>query len=117
MDRYSIKGAFAVECGVEEIFAEPVNARGPGLRVTQEALSRRSYEVEASEIGAIRQKREWSRCVVRLIANIQQSVRTHFDIDRMRILLYPSRLTPSDEVQIRRDDAGVVWLGKQPDAR
>lgn len=33
---------FALECAVEEVFVEPVNARGPGLRRTQEALSAQS---------------------------------------------------------------------------
>ena len=103
----------AVECRAEEIFAEPVNARAVGLRTTQEALALHGHDAEAAAVAAIRKKTEWSRYVVRLIANIQRRVRAHYDIDRLRFLLYPSRLTPSDEAQIRRDDAGLVWLGKE----
>lgn len=33
----------AVECGAEEIFVEPVNARGPGLKLTQNALAAIGY--------------------------------------------------------------------------
>ena len=103
----------AVACGAEEIFCEPVNARGPGLRATQEALEQHSHHAEAKAIAAIRKQAEWSRYAVRLVSCVQRSVRDHFDIDRLRILLYPSRLTPSDKAEIRRDDTGVVWLGKE----
>ncbi len=102
----------AVECGVEEIFTEPVNSRASGLKVTQEVLDTSGYFTEATAIAGIRQKRNWSRYVVRLINSVQQSVRTHTDIAKLRILLYPSGLAPEDEVRIRRDDAGVIWLGK-----
>ena len=36
----------------------------------------------------------------------------HANISKLRILLYPSELTPEDEARIREDDAGVIWLGK-----
>ena len=47
------------------------------------------------------------------IATIQQSVRTHSDINKLRFLLYPSGLMEEDEARIRKGDAGVVWLGKK----
>ena len=53
-----------------------------------------------------------SKYVPDLIANVQQSVRRHFDIAKLRFLLYPSRLLPKDVEQIKEDDAGVIWLGK-----
>jgi len=102
----------AVECGAEEIFVEPVNARGAGLKATQEVLNDHGHRAEATAIGTIRQVKEWSRYVVRLVSAIQRSVRAHYDLDRLRILLYPSRLTAEDVARIRGDDAGVVWLGK-----
>ncbi len=101
---------FAVECKVEEIFVEPANPRGGGLKNCQEALELWGYETEAKAIGRIRKRRNWSRYVVDLIANVQQSVRQHFDIAKLRFLLYPSRLLPEDEARIRKDDAGVIWL-------
>ena len=103
---------FAVDCGAEEIFTEPVNPRGPGLRLTEEALQDNGFDDVATAIANIRRRGNWSQYVVRLIANIQHSVRAHSDIGCLRVLLYPSRLNPADEVQIRRDDEGVVWLGK-----
>ncbi len=103
---------FAVACGAEEIFAEPVNPRGPGLRMTQGVLADATYHESARAIAGIRQRRNWSSYVVGLINNIQRSVRSHADIKKLRILLYPAGLTAEDEIRIRQGDAGVIWLGK-----
>ena len=101
---------FAVDCRVEEIFAEAVNPRGPGLRLCQEALEETGLAGEAAAIAAIRKREQWSRYVAELIANIQRSVRKHFDISKLRILQYPSRLLPEHVATIKNDAAGVVWL-------
>jgi len=100
----------AVEYGAQEIFVEPVNTRGPGLRVTQEALANSGYKDEAVAIESIRTHKGWSRYTTRLISNVQRSIRTLSDISRLRFLLYPSRLTEENAARIRQDDAGVVWL-------
>lgn len=102
----------AVEYGAQEIFAEPVNTRGPGLKVTQGALAKNGYKDEADAIKSIRNQKGWSRYATQLISNVQRSVRKLSDISRLRFLLYPSRLTEEDAARIRRDDAGVIWLGK-----
>jgi DNA repair photolyase len=101
---------FCVECGAEEIFTEAVNPRGNGLILTQDALKHHGFSQEAEAIGKIRQKKEWSAYSTRLIQNIQSSVRSHFDIDKLRVLLYPKSLQPQDKAIIQKDDAGVVWL-------
>ena len=101
---------FAVDCQVEEIFVEPVNSRGPGLHRCQEALEAAGYDAEAEAIKNIRRQRNWSRYVVRLLANVQRSIRTHADINKLRFLLYPSRLLPDELAAIRNDDEGVIWL-------
>jgi hypothetical protein len=48
----------------------------------------------------------------RLIRNVQEIMRSKSNIEKLRILLYPSRLLPEHIEQIRKDDAGVIWLGK-----
>lgn len=101
---------FATEIDVEEIFVEPVNARGPALCLTQEALLKAGFEREATAIESIRTNEGWSRYATRLISNVQRSVRKLYDINRLRILLYPSRLTKEDAARIRQDDEGVIWL-------
>ena len=101
----------AVDCRAEEIFVEPVNPRGNGLKNCQEALELWGYEKEARAIESIRCRRNWSQYVINLIANVQQSVRRHFDVSRLRFLLYPGRMLPEHVERIKQDDAGVVWLG------
>jgi len=46
---------FAVDCRAEEIFAEPVNPRGPGLRLCQKALEENGHRDQADAIRHIRQ--------------------------------------------------------------
>ncbi len=101
---------FAVDCKVEEIFVEPVNPRGGGLKNCQEALELWGYEREAKAFEHIRCRKNWSRYVVDLIANVQHSVHRFSDITKLRFLLYPSNLLPEDKVKIQKNDAGVIWL-------
>jgi len=104
---------FAADCKVEEIFVEPVNPRGPGLKDCQQALELWGYSKEAEAIGNIRTKTGWSNYTRNLITNVQSSIRKHSDIQKLRFLLYPSRLLPADLTAIKKDDEGVIWLGKK----
>jgi DNA repair photolyase len=103
---------FAREVGAEEVFAEPVNARGRGLRLMQEALKGAGFGEPAAIIGAIRSRKNWSDYAARLVSNMQQSTHKLYDIQRLRILLYSSRLTAEDVRHVRKDERGVIWLGK-----
>ena len=102
----------AVEFHAEEVFVEPVNPRGAGLRLCQEALEQAGLPAEAAAIARIRTRKNWSRYVVDLIANVQRAMRQHSDISKLRFLLYPSRLLPEHVEAIKKDDTGVIWLGK-----
>ncbi len=101
---------FAKDCGVEEISAEAVNSRGPGLRDTAESLRTAGFEEAAQAVHRIRKRPEWSAYVAELLRNLQSSLRRHRLLKKLRYLLYSSRLLPADEQAIRRNDAGVVWL-------
>ena len=101
---------FAVECQVEEIYIEPVNPRGRGLRLCQEALELWGYEREAKAIERIRKRNKWSQYVVDLIKDAQVAVRKYSDINKLRFLLYPKYLLDEDRVRIAEDDEGVIWL-------
>jgi len=103
----------AVGFGAEEIFAEPMNGRGSALRLTEEALRAAGHAAEALAISAIRNGKMWSHYAANLIARMQRSARDHGCLERLKVLLYPSRLQPRDLEQIRQDDAGVLWLGKE----
>ncbi|MCY2953145.1 MAG: DNA photolyase [Planctomycetota bacterium] len=100
------------QCGAEEVFIEPINPRGPALRVTQEALFTEGYTREAAAIGQIRRRDQWSRYVLELIRHVQTSMQRHSDLGKLRFLLYPTGLTPGDLSEIHQNDTGVIWLGK-----
>jgi DNA repair photolyase len=100
-----------IECGAEEIFVEPVNARGAGLEMTQEALLAAGYEKEAAAVGRIRSRVDWSHYATALIATVQQVMKELGVLEKLRFLLYPSHLTDADRRRIRKNDASVKWLG------
>lgn len=100
-----------LECGAEEIFAEAVNARGAGLPLTQAALDSAGFPEAARAVQAIRSREMWSDYCARLIATVQKVMREQSALAKLRFLLYPSHLTDRDFRRIRRDDAGVIWLG------
>jgi DNA repair photolyase len=104
---------FAKKIGAEEVFAEPVNSRGSGLKTTEEVLRAAGYDNEADAIGAVRTKRSWSQYTVKLIADLQHAMRKRGMIDKLRFLLYSSGLTEQDKAIIRKDDEGVIWLGEK----
>ena len=97
--------------GAEEIFVEPVNPRGPGLKLTQEALLAGGFEEEAAAAGRIRSWDNWSQYCTRLISTVQQSMAEQGALEKLRFLLYPDHLTDADLGRIRRNDAGIKWLG------
>lgn len=99
-----------VDCGVEEIFAEAVNPRGRGLILTEQALREAGFDSEADAINNIRKRTNWSNYVVRLIKDVQRSIQKYYDINKLRFLQYPSGLSPKDITEIKKYNAGVVWL-------
>lgn len=101
---------FVADCGAEEVFSEAVNARGNSLTLTEEVLREHGLVAEADAIMAIRKTKVWSAYVVRLLENLQQAMRKHMSIEKLRYLLYPKGLTPHDRQAIQKDDDGVVWL-------
>jgi len=50
----------------------------------------------------------WAQYLTEIISKVQQAVRTHSDISKLRFLLYPSGLLAEDREKIKQDDAGVV---------
>ena len=110
---------FGLHCGAEEVFVEPVNARGPGLKSTEGALREAKFVAEADALANIRSKQGWSSYATRLLNNVQQALQRLGALDKLRFLLYPSRLTAEDERWIGDHSQGVKWLGKdrEPDVQ
>jgi hypothetical protein len=78
--------------------------------MTENALRAAEFGMEADAVSTVRKRAAWSPYVVRLVENMQKSMRQHLTVDQLRFLLYPSNLTESDTTQIRKCGAGVVWL-------
>jgi len=102
--------SFLEGCQVEEVFAEAVNQRGPGLKCTEEALQDAGFAGEANALAGIRRTENWSPYVADLIRDLQASLRHHGMAEKLRFLLYPTKLQPADKAHIEADDTGVVWL-------
>jgi DNA repair photolyase len=104
---------FAKEIEAEEIFAEAVNARGPGLKNTENSLREAGFEMEAEAVGAVRKTKNWSPYAADLVEKLQGSIKRYGMQGKLRYLLYPKSLTDADRNRIRKNDAGVVWLGEE----
>jgi hypothetical protein len=46
-----------------------------------------------------------------LLENLQAAMRKHMSTRKLRFLLYPSGLLDEDLKKIRKNKAGVIWLG------
>ena len=103
---------FVASVGAEEVFAEAVNPRGNGLRRTEEALRSSGHVGEADAVARIRTRANWSQYVAALVGNLQVAMRKHMSIRQLRFLLYPTGLSEPDEAKIRKNGAGVIWLGE-----
>jgi hypothetical protein len=101
---------FVADCGAEEIFSEAVNARGNSLTLTEQVLRDEGFVVEADAVMAIRREKVWSSYAVGLLKNLQQAMRKHMHIEKLRYLLYPKSLADHDLQTIQQHNAGVVWL-------
>jgi len=103
---------FCLARGAEEIFTEPVNPRGPGLRLVQEALDVAGFTTAAQAVGNVRNHRAWSTYCTTLVNTVQQVMDRAGAIEKLRFLLYRSNLQENDLRRIREHDLGIQWLGK-----
>ncbi len=107
----------AVAYGAEEVFVEPINGRGTNVNDAIGALRQAGFETESAALAKVRTKAGWSRYAQQLAQTTQASVRANFDIRDLRFLLYRSYLNAANERLLRRDDAGIVWLGQPRETR
>jgi hypothetical protein len=69
---------------------------------------------EADQIGAIRNRSEWSQYAVGLLRNFQAALFQDGGggVERLRFLLYPKGLSEGDRNWVRGHMGGVRWLGE-----
>ena len=98
--------------GGEEIWLEPVNPRGPGLKRCEEALGQAGFPAEAAAFKAVRARRGWNAYAARLVRTAQHVAERHGCLDRLHVLLYRAQFEPTAAARLDRDSRGLVWLGK-----
>jgi len=88
----------------EAIWTEPVNPRGPGLRLCAEALARASYSTRAFMVGQIMKRDAYHQYMCGFI-DMATSVSRKLDcLSRLKILIY------SDGDGLNVDGTAVIWL-------
>jgi len=97
-------------CNVEQIWLEPVNPRGSGLKLTSAALRDAGLDAEAEVIDTVRKKLNWSVYATALIKMAIDVADRHGVLDQLHILLYPKGLTPEHEAELKRCKRGIIWL-------
>ena len=105
--------AAAVECGVEDIWLEPVNARGKGLARCAQALAQAGFTAAAHAADAVRHEAAWNEYAVNLVKAAQLVAVRSGVIDRLHVLLYANRFTSDAQETLNTDPRGLVWLKKQ----
>lgn len=101
---------FGKKIGAEEVFAEAVNARGSGLRLTEDSLIAAGFAAEAKAIHSIRKRENWSAYAVSLIKRLQTAMHNHGMTKCLRYLQYPTHLLEHDLAAIKENGIGVIWL-------
>jgi DNA repair photolyase len=96
--------------GPEEIFAEVVNPRGRNLIMTAEALRAAGLRKEADAVDGLRRQETWSSEAARLIQMVVDAAERLYDVERLRVLLYPKRLAERDRETLTQIRKGLVWL-------
>ncbi len=105
--------AAAVECGTEDIWLEPVNARGKGIVRCAEALAQAGFTAAAHAADAVRHEAAWNEYAINLVKAAQVVAVGSGVIDRLHVLLYANRFTSDAQETLNTDPRGIVWLKKQ----
>ncbi len=102
--------AAVLECGAEDIWLEPVNARGRALTATSLALRDAGLNVDAEAVETIRKGVNWSVYATALIKT-SIGVADRLDVlDKLHILLYPKKLSSEDKAKLKHHKRGIIWL-------
>jgi len=103
---------FCKSHNAEEIWVEAINGRGKAFDNVSRALKSAGFDWEAAGIDSIRSQSGWSDYATQLALNAHKAVcQVYGNPDRLRYLLYPSKLTASDEAVLRGLGPCVKWLG------
>ncbi len=102
-----------LERGAEDIWLEPVNSRGPSRTLTSAALRDAGLDTEAEAMDTLKPAANWSVYATTLIKTAIGVAKRLGVLDKLHILLYPKRLSPEHEAELRRCKRGIIWLEKE----
>jgi DNA repair photolyase len=101
-----------LDCGVEDIWLEPLNARGKALPNTALALRLAGMKAEADAVDAIRKEAAWSQYATALVENAVNVAKKLDAMDKLHVLLYRDGFAGGDIEQLEKLGPAVIWLGK-----
>jgi DNA repair photolyase len=97
--------------GAEDIWLEPVNARGKALLNTATALRLAGLKAEADAVDAIRTKEAWSKYATALTENAVKVAESLGMLEKLHVLMYAAGLTAGDLGRVKALGACVTLLG------
>ena len=86
------------------IWTEPVNPRGPGLKICTELLGRHGFCYQADQIDAIRNRQTYQQYVYDFIETATIEAKRRDCLEILNILVY------DNGQDYRGDDRAVIWL-------
>lgn len=99
-----------IRAGAEDIWVEPVNARGRSMHNTADALAKIGKFREAKRMLEITSSDKWSEYTLNLTQNAIAVAKERKVLDKLHILMYPSDLRREDEEVLREYGDEIIWL-------
>ena len=97
----------------ETIWLEPFNNRGKGRTNTSAALRLAGYHDEAAAVDHVGHKENWSSYTTALIKTTIDVAHKKGVLNKLKILLYPTNLSPEHQAELEGFEQGIVWLLKE----
>ena len=110
-DDLNAVAALLKRCNAEEVFLEPVNARGSALRKTAETFEEAGLVDYADAVNRIRNRVQWSQYTRHLIEAAESAFASWHRRGQIKVLLYPSGLEGQDRRALKSRKS-VIWLRK-----
>ncbi|MCY2927446.1 MAG: ParB/RepB/Spo0J family partition protein [Planctomycetota bacterium] len=103
-----------VACGVEDIWLEPINARGKGPGDSADALHTAGLSIEADAVRAIAKKAAWPTYATDLIKAAIAVATSRKVLKKLHVLLYPTKyMTPQQRAELKSFGSPIIWLEKE----
>lgn len=100
-------------CGVEDIWLEPINARGKGLGDSADALRTAGMGTEADAVRAIAKKAAWATYATDLIKAAIAIAKSRKVLKKLHVLLYPTKYMLAEQrAELKALGSPIIWLEK-----